>query len=258
MHNPEASCAGGSTVPSGARTGFPVVKCISLFRRLRQILKQIVACAAPRTTHAPITRFQTRPLPMKFCHAIFLCLILADVAHARLGETEAELIARFGQPKSRSKDVMGAQGRMWDIGPKYIFYQGDWQITVCWSTVDVGGSTTASPESGPKSKFSWCSVRTRRVRSGPKPPRTVGVLLGPGDARMGPMPIGVAPRASSSSCPPTNAPSKSSKPRPKPPRARSRRSDLTEEAMSIFEPPPQIQYRFDRRTSGKRSRLHVE
>jgi hypothetical protein len=53
---------------------------------------------------------------------------MTSVAHARLGETEAELIARFGQPKARMTDKLGAQGRMWDIGPKFIFYQGHWQI----------------------------------------------------------------------------------------------------------------------------------
>jgi hypothetical protein len=65
---------------------------------------------------------------MKLCYIIVVVIAITAVAHARLGETEAELVARFGQPKFRSKDLMGAQGRMWDIGPKYIFYQDDWQI----------------------------------------------------------------------------------------------------------------------------------
>jgi hypothetical protein len=55
-------------------------------------------------------------------------LSVPSLAQARLGETEAELITRFGQPKARMKDMMGAQGRMWEVGPKYYFQQGHWHI----------------------------------------------------------------------------------------------------------------------------------
>lgn len=65
---------------------------------------------------------------MKILQVALITLTLTTVAFARLGETEAELIARFGQPKNRSKDMMGAQGRMWDVGPKYHFQQADWHI----------------------------------------------------------------------------------------------------------------------------------
>jgi hypothetical protein len=60
---------------------------------------------------------------MKLTRAFLFSLTLVSASYARLGETEAELIARFGQPKGRTTDKMGAQGQMWDIGPKYIFYQ---------------------------------------------------------------------------------------------------------------------------------------
>jgi hypothetical protein len=50
------------------------------------------------------------------------------LAHARLGETEAEMIARFGQPALRGKHSTIAQGKSWDLGPSFYFKQDDWQI----------------------------------------------------------------------------------------------------------------------------------
>lgn len=47
---------------------------------------------------------------------------------ARVGETEPELIKRFGQPRSRSKHVVSAQGRIWDLGPTLFFKDADWTI----------------------------------------------------------------------------------------------------------------------------------
>lgn len=61
-------------------------------------------------------------------------LILAVVwfvpvlAVARLGETEAELVNRFGEPKLRSKHHVTAQGKSWVLGPVLFFKQDDWSI----------------------------------------------------------------------------------------------------------------------------------
>jgi hypothetical protein len=49
-------------------------------------------------------------------------------AHARLGDTESELIARFGQPKVSRVEKMAAQGKMWEFGRRHHFRQDDWQI----------------------------------------------------------------------------------------------------------------------------------
>ena len=58
---------------------------------------------------------------------ITICLLPA--AHARLGETEAQLLARFGKPVMSSKHSVAAQGRMWELGPSHTFRQDDWNIT---------------------------------------------------------------------------------------------------------------------------------
>jgi hypothetical protein len=65
--------------------------------------------------------------PFTFLTIIVLLLPLS--AHARLGETERELIARFGQPDSRSNEYVSAQGRMFALCPILVFRKDDWQIT---------------------------------------------------------------------------------------------------------------------------------
>jgi hypothetical protein len=65
---------------------------------------------------------------MKLHHCLLLLLVLSTVAHARLGDTEAELFARFGQPKVTSKHSIAAQGKMWEMGPRFLFHQADWRI----------------------------------------------------------------------------------------------------------------------------------
>ena len=62
-----------------------------------------------------------------FLGLLFFLSALAS-AHARLGETETEMIARFGQPALRSKHSTIAQGKSWDLGPSFYFRQDDWQI----------------------------------------------------------------------------------------------------------------------------------
>lgn len=62
---------------------------------------------------------------------LFFFLILSSTfAFARVGETEPELVKRFGSPVVRSIDQIGAEGRMWTIGPQLTFKKDDWTI-VC-------------------------------------------------------------------------------------------------------------------------------
>lgn len=48
---------------------------------------------------------------------------------ARLGETEKELIARFGKPVTRARHSISAQGKSWELGPTLKFKQDDWHIS---------------------------------------------------------------------------------------------------------------------------------
>jgi len=59
---------------------------------------------------------------------ILLFATLVSSAWARLGETEAELIARFGQPTFRDKHSTYVQGKVWELGPRLSFKQDDWSI----------------------------------------------------------------------------------------------------------------------------------
>lgn len=52
----------------------------------------------------------------------------AATLSARLGETEKELIARFGRPLSRSSEATFAQGRRIEIGARLTFRNEDWSI----------------------------------------------------------------------------------------------------------------------------------
>lgn len=67
---------------------------------------------------------------MNFRVLITVSVVLLSVlrADARLGETEAELTARFGPATGHSKHVIFAQGKFIELGPEFIFRQGDWSI----------------------------------------------------------------------------------------------------------------------------------
>jgi hypothetical protein len=58
----------------------------------------------------------------------FALLLLPASAFARLGETEEQLIARFGQPGFRAKEQIFAQGKNREFGVKLGFRQDDWTI----------------------------------------------------------------------------------------------------------------------------------
>lgn len=66
---------------------------------------------------------------MKSFALVVLALSFVGNMQARVGETEKELIARFGNPVSRSTHAIMAQGKMWVLGPQLNFTQDDWRIS---------------------------------------------------------------------------------------------------------------------------------
>lgn len=66
---------------------------------------------------------------MKLLKLLFGVMAVTAVCHARLGETEAQLVARFGKPNLRSNHSAIAQGKSWVLGPSYHFRQDDWSIS---------------------------------------------------------------------------------------------------------------------------------
>lgn len=72
---------------------------------------------------------EVRPLTMK--RILMLALILVSLplgVWARLGETERELVARFGKPLTRTDEITLAQGKRIAFGTALRFRQGDWSI----------------------------------------------------------------------------------------------------------------------------------
>jgi len=57
-----------------------------------------------------------------------LLVILPSLAFARLGETQAQLVERFGAASSRAKEITLTQGKIIDFGVKLTFREGDWRI----------------------------------------------------------------------------------------------------------------------------------
>lgn len=60
---------------------------------------------------------------------VLLVLLAASPASARLGETEAQLKARFGEPTMRGQHRISAQGKLRELGYLLYFRQEDWSIT---------------------------------------------------------------------------------------------------------------------------------
>lgn len=66
---------------------------------------------------------------MKPASILLAAAILFPIAvYGRLGETEQELIARFGVPLSRGHGSFSAQGRNLEIGNRFSFREGDWAV----------------------------------------------------------------------------------------------------------------------------------
>lgn len=57
-----------------------------------------------------------------------LAAICTSSAWARLGETEGELVARFGKESLRSNHSIVTQGKSHTLGPVLFFKQDDWSI----------------------------------------------------------------------------------------------------------------------------------
>jgi len=61
-------------------------------------------------------------------HLIVLLLTVPSLACARLGETEEQLVARFGAAATKAKEITLTQGKIIEFGTKLTFRQGDWSI----------------------------------------------------------------------------------------------------------------------------------
>ena len=61
--------------------------------------------------------------------AVLLILFFPYQSYARLGETPAELSARFGAPIQTGKEITPTQGRFIEFGETLTFRQGDWTVT---------------------------------------------------------------------------------------------------------------------------------
>ena len=66
---------------------------------------------------------------MKVQTCVALIGLLGTSLFARVGETEQQLLQRFGSPISRGKHVTAAQGRSYELGPTLAFKQDDWRIS---------------------------------------------------------------------------------------------------------------------------------
>jgi hypothetical protein len=83
----------------------------------------ILVPSGPPVSHLLLVR-ALRSLLIRF----LLIACLASVAQARLGETEAQMVARFGKPTLRTTHTVHSQGKSWDLGPSFHFRQDDWTI----------------------------------------------------------------------------------------------------------------------------------
>ncbi len=59
---------------------------------------------------------------------LLFTLFALSPATARLGETEHQLIERFGNVTARQQHKIFAQGKFIDLGPRLSFREGDWRI----------------------------------------------------------------------------------------------------------------------------------
>ncbi len=66
---------------------------------------------------------------MKLLATVLFALLLAVSGQARLGETEEEMVARFGEPTNRGQHFAWLQGKNWNLGPSLTFKQDDLRIT---------------------------------------------------------------------------------------------------------------------------------
>ncbi len=67
-------------------------------------------------------------LPAKFVPALMFVITCASGAYGRLGETEAELVRRFGQPLTNGQETLVSEGRITKLWPQKTYRQDDWEI----------------------------------------------------------------------------------------------------------------------------------
>jgi hypothetical protein len=60
---------------------------------------------------------------------VLLCLALAQIGHARLGDTEKELVARFGAVQMRGRDLTSFESRTYVVGTTLHFKMDQWSIS---------------------------------------------------------------------------------------------------------------------------------
>lgn len=63
-----------------------------------------------------------------FILSVIIFLFGLSSSFARLGETERQLIERFGNVTARQQHKIFAQGKFIDLGPRLSFREGDWRI----------------------------------------------------------------------------------------------------------------------------------
>jgi hypothetical protein len=66
---------------------------------------------------------------------LLACSLIAPVASARVGESEPELVARYGAVTSRQPARKSSQGQMHIYGERLVFRTPDWGV----SAVMIGG-----------------------------------------------------------------------------------------------------------------------
>jgi hypothetical protein len=66
---------------------------------------------------------------MRYIFAAAMLVLTGSLGYARLGETESELVHRFGQPTTRTSHSISAQGKVWALGPTLGFRQDGWAIS---------------------------------------------------------------------------------------------------------------------------------
>ena len=68
-------------------------------------------------------------MPRRFLALLVLALCLAVPAWGRIGETEAQLVARFGEPVTRWPCTFSEAGKRFELCPSVTFALREWIIT---------------------------------------------------------------------------------------------------------------------------------
>lgn len=66
----------------------------------------------------------------RWCVLLFISVLLAPGASARVGATEAELTAQFGEPTARAVENVMVKGKLLPSFPKLTYEHGEWRKIV--------------------------------------------------------------------------------------------------------------------------------